>query len=104
MSQLAIFETSELLSPNLDRLTKFLGSPIYKVDSKCYQTRVWGKLGGTELSIHHNIKDDCWSLKFHIFTDKTSYRKILNNVDFVLAQSWLEANAEFIMENMSRGT
>jgi hypothetical protein len=104
MSQLAIFETADLATTGLSKLSEFLGSPSCKVDSRFYQTRVWGKLGCTELSIHHNIKDDCWSLKFHIFTDKTSYRKILNNVDFVLAQSWLEANAEFIMENMSRGT
>ena len=102
MSQLAIFETSELLSPNLDRLTKFLGSPIYKVDSARQQIRAWGKMGSTELRITYDRLTDYWTLEFIIFTPETSYPKRVNNTTFDLAQGWLEANPEFIVENMSK--
>lgn len=100
MSQLAIFENSELLSPDLGQLTKFLGSPIYKVDSARQQIRAWGKMGSTELRVTYDRLTDYWTLQFMIITPDTSYRKVLNNTTFDLAQGWLEANAEFIMENM----
>jgi hypothetical protein len=102
MSQIQLFQNKELLSPAMGRLVSFLGSPAYKVDSARQQIRAWGQMGASELKITHDLFEDNWTLEFMIFTSKTSYRKRLNNASFYLAQGWLEANAEFIMENMSR--
>lgn len=104
MSQIQLFQNKELLSPAIGRLVSFLGSPAYKVDSARQQIRAWGQMGASELRIIHDLVENNWTLEFMIFTSKTSYRKRLNDVTFDLAQGWLEANAEFIMENMSRGT
>jgi hypothetical protein len=104
MSQLAIFETSDLATTNLSKLSEFLGSPNYRLDSEWAQVRAWSILGSTQLEIIYIKPDDSWSIAFHIFNDKTSYRKRLEKVNFQIAQAWLEANAKFIMENMSRGT
>lgn len=102
MSQLAIFETSDLTSTNLSKLSKFLGSPFRTIESKNILAKDWGRLGGSQLTINYVRNLDQWDIFFHIFTDKTSYRKNLIGVDFNVAQAWLEANAEFIMENMKR--
>lgn len=102
MSQLAIFESSDLATAGLTELSKFLGSPYYTIDSSLRQVRAWGKLGSTQLTISHDLVEDLWSIGFHIFTDKTSYRKNLKDVSFDLARDWLQLNAEFIMENMKQ--
>lgn len=102
MSQLTIFETSDLATTNLAKLSKFLGSSSYRLDSEWAMVRTWSILGSTQLEIIYIKPDDSWSVTFHIFNDKTSYRKRLDKVDFDIAQAWLEANAEFIMENMKR--
>lgn len=100
MSQIQLFQSKELLSPSMGRLVSFLGSPAYRVDSARQQIRAWGHMGATELRITHDLFEDSWALEFMIFTSKPSYRKRLNDVAFDLAPGWLEANAEFIMENM----
>lgn len=94
----------ELLGPNLHRLTKHLGKPTLRIDSGLQKVRAWGKMGGTELKITHNNLTGYWTLQFMIITPDTSYRKRLNNTTFDLAQSWLEANADFIIENMGHAT
>jgi hypothetical protein len=100
MSQLAIFENSDLATTDLTELSKFLGSPRYKVDSARQQIRAWGKMGSTELRVTYDKLTDYWTLEFMIFSPDTSYRNRLNNTTFDLAKGWLEANAKFIMENM----
>ena len=102
MSLIQLFQSKELLSPAMGRLVSFLGLPAYKVDSSHQQIRAWGRMGSSELRITHDLIEDSWALEFMIFTSETSYRKRLTNATFEIAYGWLESNAEFIMENMSR--
>jgi hypothetical protein len=102
MNLIQLSQNKEVISPAMGRLVSFLGSPSYKVDSARQQIVAWGQIGASELRITHDLVGDNWTLEFMIFTSKTCYRKQLNKTTFDLAQGWLEANAEFIMENMKR--
>ena len=101
MSQIKLFDT-EIVNVSLNRLAQFLGAPNYKVDSAWEQIRAWGKMGESQLTITHFLEGyEDWTIEFMIFNSSTSYRKNCYHVSLEVAQGWLEANADFIIENMS---